>query len=96
MLFADFAELFGAIRKAVEQDDHMLSLFSVSVKFGDANIMGQILVVFLLHCLYASNSLLIVGSWLGMRSKRTKFEWTKCHGKEQDQDYEGDDPPDHS
>ena len=35
-----FVELFRAIRKAVEQDDHVLRLFSVIIKFGDANIVG--------------------------------------------------------
>ena len=95
VLFADFAELFGAIRKAVEQDDYMLGLFSMIVKFGDANIMRQILVVFLLHCLDANNSLLIVGSWLRMRVKRATVKWPNCQRKEQNQDYEGDDPPDH-
>jgi hypothetical protein len=60
MLSSEFLELFGTVGKAVNENDHMLSLVSVLVKLADADIPRKIPVLLRLHRLHTGKRFCIV------------------------------------
>lgn len=69
MLHANFIELFRAICKSMDQDDHVIRLSTVLVELCDANITREIVVVFLLHGFHTSDGLLKRGNRIWLRCK---------------------------